>query len=167
MALQAAAEVQKLVTFRLGRMPETVVSAPETDGAGIGSRGNVRTKQVGAAIRKVLQEALQRGQLGAELRSLDIDIDTVEVARGLRAATVMWHSKGDDEADAEVEEAIRAARGLPRTIVARRLNLKCVVGMWPIASLRLRLCVSAFSFAFPSLCVSVSAFTIEVIDNGG
>eukprot|EP00035_Acanthoeca_spectabilis_P026082 m.461224 g.461224 ORF g.461224 m.461224 type:complete len:372 (-) comp22247_c0_seq1:229-1344(-) len=118
-------ELQELITFRLGRMPDTVAepgSGIVSDG--MNARGKVRGRRIGAMIQKTLTEALRRGQLGPELPDLALEIDEVECTKGLRTATVWWHSDGNRERDAEVEAAIRGLRGRPRSVVARGLNLK-------------------------------------------
>jgi ribosome-binding factor A len=119
------AEVQQLITFRLGRMPDTVVQPGASGMAaeGMDARGKVRSRRIGGSIQKALVEGLRRGQLGHALQRFRLEIDEVELSGGLRTATIWWHSQGA-EIDAQIKAEVELLRGKPRTLIARALNLK-------------------------------------------
>eukprot|EP00041_Stephanoeca_diplocostata_P010047 m.159214 g.159214 ORF g.159214 m.159214 type:complete len:423 (-) comp17997_c1_seq1:40-1308(-) len=110
---------KELVKFRLGGIP--------TPGGGIGefgARGNIRSRRISGAIQRTINEALHRGELGAELQSLGLEIESVEFGKGLRKADIWWHSTQDTQKDFQLTVAIQQQARAIRRVVAQKMNMK-------------------------------------------
>eukprot|EP00048_Salpingoeca_helianthica_P009346 m.134279 g.134279 ORF g.134279 m.134279 type:complete len:321 (+) comp14845_c0_seq2:208-1170(+) len=83
----------------------------------------VRQRRVGATMRKYLLEVIHRDKVHPALIDSNMEIDRVDIGKGLRHAHVYWFSpsKADDKI---IEAALVDCVGAIRAILAGRLNLR-------------------------------------------
>ncbi|HXX32296.1 MAG TPA: 30S ribosome-binding factor RbfA [Myxococcaceae bacterium] len=82
-----------------------------------------RPERVAAEIQAAVADLLERGEL-RDPRIGFITITGVKVSPDLRVARVYWSSLGDEEARAQTEQGLEAARGYVRREVTARVKLR-------------------------------------------